>query len=434
MFLNLRQSKSPWHAELAAIEDAVAMIVFKPDGTVLRANDLFLQTMGFERQEVIGQHHRIFCDQSYVASPAYQRHWQRLNRGEAITDNIRRIRKDGEVVWLQGTYTPVLNKHGEVVEIIKIASEVTSRITQAQEHQSLLTALNRSMAMITFSPTGIILDANDNMLDLMGYRLEEARGQAHSILCTPEFADSDEYHQHWQRLAQGEFLTGRFERINRRGERVWLEASYNPIIDNEGRVLKVVKIAQDITRQTFQQQHEEEMVRNVHHLSMGTDKTAAQGAIIVQQAVQGMQQVEMAARQTSDVVSDLGRCSQQIGNMVEAIRKIAAQTNLLAINASIEAAHAGEHGRGFSVVANEVRTLAEQSRKAASEIEQVTKTIQQGVTAAINKMVTCVEQAGGGVALAKDAGEVINQVNVGMQDVVKLMQAFTSVKQGDVIH
>lgn len=147
-----------------------------------------------------------------------------------------------------------------------------------------------------------------------------------------------------------------------------------------------------------------------------------------------MQQVEMAARQTSDVVSDLGRCSQQIGNMVEAIRKIAAQTNLLAINASIEAAHAGEHGRGFSVVANEVRTLAEQSRKAASEIEQVTKTIQQGVTAAINKMVTCVEQAGGGVALAKDAGEVINQVNVGMQDVVKLMQAFTSVKQSDVIH
>lgn len=99
----------------------------------------------------------------------------------------------------------MLNKYGEVVEIIKIASEVTSRITQAQEHQSLLTALNRSMAMITFSPTGIILDANDNMLDLMGYRLEEARGQAHSILCTPEFAGSDEYHQHWQRLAQGSF-------------------------------------------------------------------------------------------------------------------------------------------------------------------------------------------------------------------------------------
>jgi methyl-accepting chemotaxis protein len=434
MFLRLSQLTTPWRAELNAIEEAVAMIVFKPDGTVLRANDLFLQTLGFERHEVIGQHHRIFCDEKYAMSPAYQRHWNRLNLGESITDNIRRIRKDGEVVWLQGTYTPVLDKQGQVVEIVKIASVVTDRIIQAQEHQSLLTALNRSMAMITFSPTGIILDANDNMLNLMGYSLEDARGQAHSILCTPEFADSDDYRQHWLRLARGEFITGRFERQNRRGERVWLEASYNPIMDSEGRVLKVVKIAQDITRLMFQQQHEEEMVRNVHHLSLGTDKTAAQGTIIVQQAVQGMQQVEVAARQTSDVVSDLGRCSQQIGAIVEAIRKIAAQTNLLAINASIEAAHAGEHGRGFAVVANEVRTLAEQSRKAASEIEHMTKSIQQGVAAAIAGMVTCVEQAGGGVALAKDAGEVINQVNVGMQNVVKLMQAFTSLKQGEAIH
>lgn len=434
MFLPFSQLTPLWRAELSAIEGAVAMIVFKPDGTVLRANDLFLQTMGFQRQEVIGQHHRIFCDEKYVSSPAYQQHWNRLNRGEAITDNIRRIRKDGSVVWLQGTYAPVIDKQGRVREIVKIASEVTERVTQAQEHQSLLMALDRSMAMITFSPQGIILHANANMLNLMGYRLEEARGQAHSLLCTPEFADSTEYHQHWQRLAQGEFITGRFERLNRNGEKVWLEASYNPIMDSEGRVLKVVKIAQDITRLTFQQQHEEEMVRNVHHLSLGTDKTAAQGAVIVQQAVQGMQQVEVAARQTSDVVSELGQCSQQIGSIVEVIRKIAAQTNLLAINASIEAAHAGEHGRGFAVVANEVRVLAEQSRKAATEIEQMTKTIQQGVAAAMLGMVTCVEQAGGGVALAKDAGEVINLVNVGMQDVVKLMQAFTSVKQGEMTH
>ncbi|HCB3599955.1 methyl-accepting chemotaxis protein [Serratia marcescens] len=434
MLLRFSQLTTHKGAELSAIEHAVPMIVFSPDGTVLRANDLFLNTLGFQRDDVIGRHHRIFCDPNYVASPLYRKHWETLNKGQPITDTIKRIAKNGEAVWLQGTYAPVLNKQGKVVEIVKIASEVTERVTQAQEHRSLLAALNRSMAMIAFTPQGTIVSANDNMLALMGYRLDEACGQSHAVLCPPEFANSDDYRRHWQRLARGEFITGRFERLNRRGERVWLEASYNPILDNEGQVVKVVKIAQDITRLMQQQQHEEEMVRNAHHLSLDTDRQAAQGAIIVQQAVKGMQQVEAAARETSDVVTELGKCSQQIGTIVEAIRKIASQTNLLAINASIEAAHAGEHGRGFAVVANEVRTLAEQSRKAATEIERMTKSIQQGVAAAIAGMATCVEQAGGGVALTHDAGEVINQVNIGMHDVVKLMQAFTSVKQGDALH
>ncbi|EMJ7590792.1 PAS domain-containing methyl-accepting chemotaxis protein [Serratia marcescens] len=434
MLLRFSQLTTHKGAELSAIEHAVPMIVFSPDGTVLRANDLFLNTLGFQRDDVIGRHHRIFCDPNYVASPLYRKHWETLNKGQPITDTIKRIAKNGEAVWLQGAYAPVLNKQGKVVEIVKIASEVTERVTQAQEHRSLLAALNRSMAMIAFTPQGTIVSANDNMLALMGYRLEEACGQSHAVLCPPEFANSDDYRRHWQRLARGEFITGRFERLNRRGERVWLEASYNPILDNEGQVVKVVKIAQDITRLMQQQQHEEEMVRNAHHLSLDTDRQAAQGAIIVQQAVKGMQQVEAAARETSDVVTELGKCSQQIGTIVEAIRKIASQTNLLAINASIEAAHAGEHGRGFAVVANEVRTLAEQSRKAATEIERMTKSIQQGVAAAIAGMATCVEQAGGGVALTHDAGEVINQVNIGMHDVVKLMQAFTSVKQGDALH
>lgn len=434
MLLRFSQLTTHKGAELSAIEHAVPMIVFSPDGTVLRANDLFLNTLGFQRDDVIGRHHRIFCDPNYVASPLYRKHWETLNKGQPITDTIKRIAKNGEAVWLQGTYAPVLNKQGKVVEIVKIASEVTERVTQAQEHRSLLAALNRSMAMIAFTPQGTIVSANDNMLALMGYRLEEACGQSHAVLCPPEFANSDDYRRHWQRLARGEFITGRFERLNRRGERVWLEASYNPILDNEGQVVKVVKIAQDITRLMQQQQHEEEMVRNAHHLSLDTDRQAAQGAIIVQQAVKGMQQVEAAARETSDVVTELGKCSRQIGTIVEAIRKIASQTNLLAINASIEAAHAGEHGRGFAVVANEVRTLAEQSRKAATEIERMTKSIQQGVAAAIAGMATCVEQAGGGVELTHDAGEVINQVNIGMHDVVKLMQAFTSVKQGDALH
>lgn len=433
MKLNLWPSQALWRSEMAAIDNAVPMIMFKPDGTVVQANKLFLQAMGYESEEVTGKHHSLFCSPQYVATEAYRKHWQRLNAGRAITDNIKRVRKDGSIIWLQGTYTPVFDKYGKVIEIIKIASDVTERILQSQEHQSLLNALNRSMGLITFTPQGIILDANDNLLNLIGYSLADIQNKSHQILCTPEFSQSDEYRQHWQRLARGEFIIGRFERVNRRGERVWLEASYNPIIDDDGKVLKVVKIAQDITQLMLQQEHEENLFRNVHDLSLNTDRSVSQGAAIVQQAVRGMQEVELIARETSDVVSNLGRCSQEIGTIVEAIRKISSQTNLLAINASIEAAHAGEHGRGFSVVASEVRLLAEQSRKAAIEIEQMTKTIQSGVTAAIKGMGTCVQQAGGGVTLTQDAGDVINQVNIGMQDVVKLMAEFAQAKNQQVL-
>ncbi|WP_174635041.1 methyl-accepting chemotaxis protein [Yersinia thracica] len=428
MLFNFSSSHASKRAELTSIDSAVLMIIFKPDGTVKHANTLFLQAMGYQREEVLGKHHKLFCDPHYVQSDAYRRHWQLLNEGRPITDNIKRIRKDGSIIWLQGTYTPVLDNQGRVMEIIKIASDVTERIVQSQEHQSLLAALNRSMGMITFTPQGIILDANDNLLHVIGYSLADIQHQSHQILCLPEFAHSDEYRQHWQRLAQGEFIVGRFERVNSRGERVWLEASYNPIMDKEGQVLKVVKIAQDITQLMLQQEHEENLIRDVHHLSLTTDRSASQGAAIVQQAVRGMQEVESVARETSLVISELGRCSKEIGTIVEAIRKISSQTNLLAINASIEAAHAGEHGKGFSVVASEVRILAESSRKAATEIEHMTKTIQNGVMAAIKGMGVCVEQAGGGVTLTQDAGEVIHQVNIGMQDVVKLMTAFSQVK------
>ncbi|HEN3492678.1 TPA: PAS domain-containing methyl-accepting chemotaxis protein [Yersinia enterocolitica] len=414
MLFNFSSSHVSKRAELTSIDSAVPMIIFKPDGTVKYANTLFLQAMGYQREEVVGQHHKLFCDPKYVQSDAYRRHWQLLNEGRAITDNIKRIRKDGSIIWLQGTYTPVLDSQGRVVEIIKLASDVTERMLQSQEHQSLLAALNRSMGMITFTPQGIILDANDNLLNVIGYSLADIRHKSHHILCTPEFAHSDEYRLHWQRLA--------------RGQRVWLEASYNPIMDKEGQVLKVVKIAQDITQLMLQQEQEENLIRDVHHLSLTTDRSASQGAEIVQQAVRGMQEVESVARETSDVISELGRCSNEIGTIVEAIRKISSQTNLLAINASIEAAHAGEHGKGFSVVASEVRILAESSRKAATEIEHMTKTIQNGVMAAIKGMGVCVEQAGGGVTLTQDAGEVIHQVNIGMQDVVKLMTAFSQVK------
>jgi methyl-accepting chemotaxis protein len=421
MQLFTHQFSTAWRDKFSALSQAVPMIVFTPQGIVTEANSLFLNTIGYTREEVVGQPHKIFCTPEFVASDAYRLHWQGLQQGKSVSGNIKRLHKNGSLIWLEATYVPVLNKQGKVVEIIKIASDVTDRINESHDHHGLLEAIDRSMALITFTPEGNILSANANFIKVMGYSLNHIQGKSHALFCLPEWRDSNDYRSHWQRLKHGEFILGRFERVNSRGQSVWLEASYNPVLDDEGKVVKVVKIAQDITVQMNQQRQQENMMTHVHELSLNTDKTAAQGVTIVQQAVEDMQEVEALAKRTADIISQLGQTSERIGEMVDTIRRISSQTNLLAINATIEAAHAGEQGRGFAVVAGEVRSLADQSRKAAVEIDQLTQSIRDGVMAAIDGMGNCVNRAGGGVTLSRNAGEVINQVNLGMQDLVRMM-------------
>ena len=436
MQLFSHQFSTAWREKFSAIQQAVPMIAFTPDGVVLEVNDLFLNGMGYSRQEVVGQPHRIFCTPEFVASDAYRLHWEGLRQGKSVSGNIKRVRKNGNIIWLEATYIPVKNKQGKVTEIIKIASDVSERVNESHEHNGIYQALERSMALITFTPDGHIISANNNFLKVMGYSLQQIKGHSHSMFCMPTYRDSHDYRNHWQRLKNGEFILGRFERINGRGQSIWLEASYNPVIDDDGKVLKVVKIAQDITSQMTQQRQQESMMTHVHELSLTTDKTAAEGVTIVQKAVEDMQEVEALARRTSDIIGQLGQTSERIGEMVDTIRRISSQTNLLAINATIEAAHAGEQGRGFAVVAGEVRSLADQSRKAAVEIDQLTQNIREGVMAAIDGMGNCVNRAGGGVTLSRNAGDVINQVNLGMQDLVRMMAEFSVIarEQGQTRH
>ncbi|PKE31619.1 chemotaxis protein [Rahnella sp. AA] len=430
MQLFSHQFSTAWRDKFAAIQQTVPMIAFTPEGVVLEVNDLFLNSMGYSRDEVIGQPHRIFCTPEFVASDAYRLHWEGLRQGKSVSGNIKRVQKGGNLIWLEATYIPVKNKLGKVTEIIKIASDVSERINESHEHQGIFQALDRSMALITFTPEGHVISANNNFLKVMGYSLQQIKGHAHAMFCTPQYRDSHDYRNHWQRLRNGEFILGRFERMNGRGEVIWLEASYNPVLDDDGKVVKIVKIAQDITSQMAQQRQQESMMTHVHELSLTTDKTAAEGVTIVQRAVEDMQEVEALARRTSDIIGQLGQTSERIGEMVDTIRRISSQTNLLAINATIEAAHAGEQGRGFAVVAGEVRSLADQSRKAAVEIDQLTQSIRDGVMAAIDGMGNCVNRAGGGVTLSRNAGDVINQVNLGMQDLVRMMAEFSVIAGG----
>jgi methyl-accepting chemotaxis protein len=237
--------------ELMAIYEALnrvqAIIEFNLDGTVVSANENFLQALRYTSDEVVGKHHRMFCDPSYAESAAYTEFWQKLARGEFHADEFKRIAKDGTEVWLQASYNPVFDKDGEPVRVVKFATDVTAAKLQTAEYEGKIQAINRAQAVIEFDLKGRVITANENFLRIFGYGLEEVVGKHHRMFCDPGYAESPEYVQFWQKLGRGEYDADEFKRITKDGAEVWLQATYNPIFDMEGRPFKVVKFASDIT-------------------------------------------------------------------------------------------------------------------------------------------------------------------------------------------
>ena len=238
-------------AELAAVYRALdrvqAIIEFELDGTVIAANDNFLELFGYEAEEIVGKHHRIFCEPTYAESAEYEALWEKLGAGEYLTDEFKRITKDGSTVWLRASYNPVIGKDGKPVKVIKFATDATAAKMQAAEYRGLIAAINRAQAAIEFDLDGTILDANENFLKIFGYKKDEIVGRHHRIFCEPGYADSPDYLAFWRQLGQGEYSCGEFRRLRKDGTEVWLQATYNPIMDLDGNPMKVVKFATDIT-------------------------------------------------------------------------------------------------------------------------------------------------------------------------------------------
>jgi PAS domain S-box-containing protein len=244
---NMKMPAGDLVAIYQALDKAQAIIEFDLNGIIVAANENFLRIFGFERDDIIGKHHRMLCDPDYVGTEAYAEFWDKLGRGEYHAAEFKRLGKEGREIWLQASYNPVFDDNGKPIRVVKFATDITVAKRQIAEYEGKVRAINRALAVIEFDLDGTIITANENFLHIFGYRLDELQGRHHRALCDPGYAETPEYAQFWQRLGRGEYQTDEYKRVSKDGAEIWLQASYNPIFDADGKLLKVVKFASDIT-------------------------------------------------------------------------------------------------------------------------------------------------------------------------------------------
>ncbi|ABE37466.1 methyl-accepting chemotaxis sensory transducer with Pas/Pac sensor [Rhodopseudomonas palustris BisB5] len=411
--------------KMQAIGRSQAVIEFAMDGTILTANKNFLQALGYELDEIKGKHHSMFVEPAFCDSPAYREFWASLNRGDYLAAEYKRIGKGGREIWILASYNPILDDKGKPFKVVKFATDVTGQKLKTADLAGQIDAIGKSQAVIEFGIDGTILDANANFLKVLGYNLADIKGKHHSMFVEPAERDAAAYRTFWAELAAGKYQAAEYKRIGKGGREVWIQASYNPILDLNGKPFKVVKYATDTTRQVLVRIGNERVRAMMESVAAGAEELNA-SVREISEAMTKSRETALTAVSEVDAADGqahrLNEAAQAMSGIVELISNITGQINLLALNATIESARAGEAGRGFAVVAGEVKNLANQAKQATdrigAEIENLNG-ISGDVVGALGKIKAAIQNVSEYVtstaAAVEEQSTVTGEMSSGMQ-------------------
>ncbi|MCP3387089.1 MULTISPECIES: PAS domain-containing methyl-accepting chemotaxis protein [unclassified Bradyrhizobium] len=360
-------------SKIAANSRAQAVIEFKLDGTIVTANENFCKALGYSLAEIEGKHHSLFVEQAERDSAAYREFWARLNRGEYRAGEFKRVGKGGREVWILASYNPLLDENGKPFGVVKYATDVTAEKLKNADLAGQMSAIDKAQAVIEFNMDGTIITANANFLATLGYSLAEIQGKHHSMFVEPGERDGAAYREFWAALGRGQYQAAEYKRIGKGGREVYIQASYNPILDLNGKPFKVVKYATDTTRQVLVRMGNERVRAMMESVAAGSEELNASVREISEAMTKSRETAMSAVDQVASADAQAQRlteAAQAMSGIIEMINSITGQINLLALNATIESARAGEAGRGFAVVASEVKSLANQARQATDKIGQ----------------------------------------------------------------